>query len=231
MTLREIISTVRNSVKALTLDDRLSNRYVYSLLLHYTNFFIKRDSDARRIFKQTHLFKTVNCFELEERPLIECSNILIPNCKTVMRSKKKLPKVYNTIYGNLLDVFSVDGSVSFTEGSPNSYSSYKSREFKPKNKGFYFIENDYLIIPDSSINAVMLRGLFVSNDEVKRLNGDEGDGCKSKLDEEFIAPDYLIADIVKSVTVDIRNINGTVLTDNNPNRNNSEKEIQNDANS
>lgn len=199
MTIRELISTVRNSVISVK-----NNRYIYSLLVNYANTFIKRDNDQRRLFKQTHLFKTISCFELEEVSLIDACNILIPNCKKVMRSKEKIPSFYSTIYGGLLEVYSIDGLKRYNNSDPSNYINYLNREFKSKSSGQFWITNDYLIIPDT-IEVVMIRGLFSSEAEINKFNKKNVVSCKSKLDELFIVPDYLIGDILKATIADIRN--------------------------
>lgn len=201
---REFISTIRNELNSITLDGRVSNRYLFSKVIQYADIIIKRESDSRRLFNSTNLFKVEDCFELKETSVVNCSNIALPKCRMVMKSILPLPTFYSSIYGNLLIVSSVDDSGRFEMTTPENYKNILNREFKPRT-GYYWINNGYLVTPDSEIEVVKLR--YIPKLELK--NG---------LDTELGVPEWLLADILKYVVTDVRN-SFSIIKDEDPNMN------------
>lgn len=214
MTIREVIALIRNELNTITLDDRISNRFIFNKVITYTEIILKRESDSRRLFNSTNLFSTIDCFQLKETS-IECSNIKLPKCKTFMRSVLALPDFYSSIYGNLLIVETIDGSNRFEQTTPENYKNISNREFKPKN-GYYWINNNHLIIPDSEVETVSLRYIpKITTQSLKTF------GCNG-LDTEIGIPSWLLSDIIKYVIVDIRNTK-SIVKDENPDLNSNSK--------
>ena len=209
MTVRQIIALVRNEVNSITLDGRKSNRFIFSKILIYTDIILKRESDSRRLFNSTNIFTTLSCFNLKETSL-SCTNIKLPKCKTFMRSSLPLPGFYSSIYGNLLIVETIDGSNRFEQTTPENYKNISNREFKPKT-GYYWINNNHLIIPDSEVETVSLR--YIAKIEITTCTG---------LDQEIGIPSWLISDVVKYVVQDIRNTI-SIPQDENPDLNSNMK--------
>lgn len=206
MTKREIISLVRNELNTITLDDKISNRYIYSKLITYADIIIKRESDTRRLFNSTNIFSVDDCFKLKESKLINCTTVYIPNCTTVMKSVNKLPTFYSSIYGNLLIISTLDESNRFEQTTPENYKNIANREFKPRT-GYYWINDGYLVIPNSEVEAVKLR--WVDKKEVNQV---------TSLDEKIGIPEWLISDVVRMAVVDIRNMRA-IVKDENPDMN------------
>ena len=209
MTVREIIALVRNEMNSITLDDRISNRFIFSKIIIYTDIIIKRESDSRRLFNSTDIFTTLNCFDLKETSL-ECSNIKLPKCKTFMKSISTIPGFYSSIYGNLLIVETIDGSNRFEQTTPENYRNISNREFKPKN-GYYWINNNHLILPDSEIETVSLR--YIPKINITSCTG---------LEQQIGIPGWLMSDIIKYVIQDIRN-SRSIVKDENPDLNSNIK--------
>ena len=206
MKVKDIISTINNELNNISLDDRKSNRFIFSKYLQYESLFIKRETDSRRIFNNTQLFTVDSCFKLKEIPAVEC-NIYIPNCKTVGRSLEELPNFHSSIYGNMLIVTTLDDSNRFEMTTSENYKNIMSREFPPKN-GYYWIIDNHLIVP-KDIEAVKIKYL-------KRNVLTEG------IDVELTTPDWMIGEIIKYVIQDIRNTK-SIPSDEDPNMNNNIK--------
>jgi len=209
MTVREIVALVRNELNSITLDDRISNRFIFNKIITYTDIILKRESDTRRLFNSTNLFTRIDCFDLKETS-VECSNIRLPKCKTFMRSVLPLPNFYSSIYGNLLIIETIDGSNRFEQTTPENYKNISNREFKPKN-GYYWINNNYLILPDSEVETVSLR--YIPKITVNSCTG---------LEQEIGIPAWLLSDIIKYTVVDIRNTKN-IVKDENPDLNSNSK--------
>lgn len=203
MLVREIISDVRNSVRAVAGDVWIPAKYIHMKLKGITALFIKREADDKRLFKYTELWATIECLKLEETDLVQCCSVSIPSCKKVMKSVDKLPELYSTRFGYLINVSSVDYERDYIQTTPQQYKYTKSREFQDKSKRYFWIENGYLVIPDAMVERVRVRGMFTNKAEALALDCDSsaaGGGCVNLLDQDFVAPEHLLQDI-KSATV------------------------------
>ena len=204
MKVKELISTIRNELNSITLDDRKSNRFIFSKVINYANIIIKRESDSRRLFNSTEIYKEEN-IKLHEVDMFE--NIFIKSCKTVNKSVKELPSFYSSIYGGLINIYSLDNTL-FKSTTVENYKNISNREFKSKDK-YYWITNNYLVIPDTTIKEVKVR-------YIPKLD------FNINLSDELYIPNWLIADIIKLVVQDIR---GTlsIPKDENPDMNSNTK--------
>lgn len=224
-TVREVISEVRIDLRANNIDEWVPSKYLHSKLQDAASLFIKREADDKRLQKYMDLWVTIDCLEMEEVPLIQCCDLDIPNCKTVMRSKKKLPDVYSTRYGYVLTVSSVDYGRNYTATTPREYQYILNREFVDKSKRYFWIENGHLIIPGSMVQNVRVRGMFLNKAEAVRFNvcGDDSTGCVNLLDQEFVAPEHLLKNIKDATVAAILNSYKQLQQDELPNLNSNEK--------
>lgn len=220
---REVISEVRNDLRANSMDEWLPSKYIHSKLQGSASLFIKREADDRRLQRYPELWVVVECFEMEEVPLVECCNLDIPNCKTVMRSKKKLPSLYSTRYGYCLNISSVDYDRDYFPTTPKEYKYIMNREYQDKSKRYFWIENGHLIIPGSMVEVVRVRGMFINKAEAVRLNTCGDGDCVNFLDQEFVAPEHLLKNIKEATVASILGSNKQIQPDELPNLNANEK--------
>lgn len=195
---RQIISDVISELRVLSVDEMLSKRFVLSKLKDKTKTAVKQDVDTRRLLKISSVWRDIKCFELCEIPFSECA-CDIPNCTNVMKSKKPLPKAFDSNYGTLIKVFTINGAKEYHQTKLNNYISIKSRPFQRK-QYFWLDADNYLYIPDSSVESVLVYGLFHESLEVDKLNDKKGSDCAKILDSEFVCPEHLV-DIVKTQVI------------------------------
>lgn len=215
-TVREDIAQVRKLINTVNLDTRITNQFIYNKLLDVTKLIIRREANDRKIYRSTELFKTIDCITLEQDELKNCSNIWIPNCKNVMKSVEKLPKAYLSAMGSILFVYSVDKSVQFIQTTPSSYINISKREFKGNQK-YFWIQDDYLIIPDSYISEVVVDGIFIDNSELNK------DKCANFLDSESSIPDGVRADIIRVTASEIAGVTLRIPEDESADLNSNKK--------
>lgn len=222
-TVNEVISDVRNDLHAVNLDDYIPARYLHNKLIDTTKLFIKREGDDRRFQLYPSIWVTIDEFDMEESTLIGCSDISIPNCTGIMKSKLKLPAIYTTRYGYLLNISSLDFDRNYTQITPRDYVKTKTRRYQDPNKRYFWIYNGYLVIPDSFVQSVTLRAVFCDKSQGLMLNSCVDPGCIPVLDQEFTAPGHLLDDI-KSYTVQkIAGVRLRIPEDQYPNLDNLEK--------
>lgn len=200
MSIREFVSVVRNNLNSVSLDDYISSEHIYWVSISYAKMLIKREADSRKLFKNTSFFTKLPCVEMENTSISECG-IDIP-CKSMMKSKNKLPNSFLSNFGSLIQVFNNTKDVDFKEISTTRYKNLYNQKYKPRNTKYFWIENGYLYIPDSEIESLIVYGLFSSAEEVLNFNAEEGD-CIKVLDQEFPAPDYMLSTILEATTSQI----------------------------
>lgn len=210
MTIRQLISKVRNETNSISLDDRLSNRYIWSRIVDITDVLFRRSSDNRKMFSVTNLYSINDCFQLHHKESDCCTNIFIPNVDVFMQSIEDVPDTFSTNYGNVLVVETLDG-ISLTKTTPTLYKKIKNRRFS-SNENYYWIYNNKIIIP-STIEVVRIR-------YIKKLSLNL-DTCLG-MDEEIKIPNWIEYDMMKLLITDLRNRKG-IPSDENPNNNNNDK--------
>lgn len=204
-TVREIISEVRNDLRAISIDEWIPAKYLHMKLLGFASLFIKREADDKRLFRYSNLFTTIRCLKMFEEDLIKCCDISIPGCTKVMKSVHKLPKIYSTRYGYLLTVTALDYDKDYIFVTPAQYKYTKSRKFVDKSKRYFWIENNHLIIPDSMVSSVTVKAMFINRAEALRLECDAEETCFRLLDEEIIIPEHLLQNVKDATTTDLLN--------------------------
>lgn len=189
MKIREFISIVRNSLDSITLDNYISGEMIFNIGISYATLFMKREADSAKVFKNTSSFKFIDCIKMKEVSAIECTDFKLP-CSRIMRSVEKIPTPFLSNYGSLIQVYNLTGEKDYSETNPLSYKSLSKQRFQTKQKGYFFIKNDYLWIPDSDVEAV---SAMILSSDIRKLTK----GCVL-LDEPFPVLDYLESVVIEA---------------------------------
>ena len=195
LSIREFISTVRNNLDSISTDNYVSGEYIASVGISYAKIITKRESDSRKIFKNTSMFKFIDCIKMKPSKVSECADISLP-CKSIMKSVEKLPEIYLSNYGSLIMVYNITRDKDYIEANPISYKSILGQRFKSKGKGYFWIQNGYLIIPDSEVE--MVSAMYLSSD-ISSSSSLTGDTCNF-LDQPFPVLDYLQIAVIEATT-------------------------------
>jgi hypothetical protein len=192
MTNKEAVSRIRAMFKLISSDDDISDRAILSELRSTTHQEIKRQTDKRKLLASPNIFTEIPCVEMVEANLVECCSY-VSDCK-IARSKYKLPKIGENIYGLLMrGVYSIDRSTSFSFITPTRYSNYVALKTK-RLEDFYWVYDGYLYISNPLIEMVSVSAYF--EEDVDPLlfscSGDGGNECPpNPLDLEFKCPGFL----------------------------------------
>jgi hypothetical protein len=220
-TTRKVISDVTGSMKATTEDSRISYRLVLSILTAKTMKFIKQDADARRLFQVSEGWKRIPCLHLEEVDMQECG-FDIPQCTFMMKSVEEVPEVFQSTYGNIIKVFTIDGVKEFKQTTLAGYKDIRRREYFDKKIKYFILMEKHIWIPDSEIEEIMVVGLFKHPFEVTKLI-DPDSKCLKPLDEPFPCPDYLLDPVKTDTKMELANIYERMIKDEKSNLNTNEK--------
>jgi hypothetical protein len=202
-TYRQCIAEVIKDSRLLSLDTYVPNGYIHHKLISKARSLIKRDSDTRRLFSQTHLFYTVNAFRLEPNTSSAFGFDNFISQKFYMRSVAPLPDCFTTYTGLAVKITTIQPSDKhFKETTPADYNNILAREFHDPKEIYFWHEYEHLVFPEVHYRAVRIDGMFVNPLEIKRLNG-TAQKCEKMLDQHFLCPDYLWDDIRNAVVIDI----------------------------
>lgn len=200
MTIRESISQVKEPLKEVNADSRLTNKFIYNKLLTKAFLFIQRESDALRLAYIKEMYQTLKCLKIEEAPAIDpCCGI--KSKAVVYRSVNKLPEMYVDSRGDIIDsVESLDGFTSIKLTTPASVRRYMEDTNSKFDKTVYgFIFNEYLYLLKK--HPVKITAAFVS--EVSDYCACEDKPCVRFLDFKWRVPKKILDQAILAVTEDL----------------------------
>ena len=200
VTIGETVSRVRNALKAVKEDAFLTDRMIYSIVLKYSKFFVRRQDNENKIMRFQSLFEVLPCVELIEVDKVDaCCAGIKSNC-IIKRTKDKLPILYEGVYGPLFrDVTSIDGSQILYKTYPGTYAAMTdSTNFKYNKTLYYWYLDGYLYFPNIMWDAIRIEAIWA--DDVNYLKcSDKEDQCQLRQEQQTHVPDYLFAEIEQSV--------------------------------
>jgi hypothetical protein len=242
MIVRQFISDIQTSIKAISADSYIPPRFVFYESQNIISDFLKKDNDAKKkLSRLADGWSEIDCVELEEIPVIQCADIDVRLCDKVMKSKFKIPEIYSFSYGNIINhVASVNFSYFFDPVNPRQWNNIQKRQYKDKNKYYYFILNNYLYIPvpkgnDLPVEVVRIKAFFMDQSKVEEYKNlqdcqdcPKSSSCKSTLDYEMVIPSYLINDVKKELINRLASVYLKITPDEYANLNSIDKTNQKD---
>lgn len=222
MTNAEVASRVRNGLNSMGKDDRISRRYILHVSRQKSTFYISQKLADRSLYREDNLYSLLDCFELERIEATKCDIIEFRNCKTVMKSKLKLPKLIYSKYGNSLkEVTSVDNFVELKPTTPSQYRRDNKRQGTDEYVRYY-VKDGYLYILDREIYAVNLYFITVETEKLEALSQCSKPSCRSLWDYEFIVPDKMEEVVITEAIKEI-SMRKQIIADSNPNLDENQK--------
>lgn len=188
-TLRQIVSSLAGDIKAISLDDRVSFRYLAGKFQDAIAYFLRLEARSREMFKDLSLWKTIRCVELDDSNPSICG--YTDTCSILKKSKVEIPEAFNTNYGLLIKVLTLDGFTEFKMIKSFDYKDYINREYTKNSNFVFWLEDKYLYIPNVDIKAVKVLIIPKDPSAIDKLNCDIT-ACASPLDGEVSYPPYLI---------------------------------------
>lgn len=202
----QLISQLRNQVRIVNADTKVSKRFVWSLIDKHARWLIKREAAKLRIMKMGHLFQTYKCMEVDEVPASDELCGMETKCK-VWRTRFKVPHIYTDEDGVIIKaVYSVDGSEEFT---PIKLQEFMRKTENPHSRydhsRYYYYNSGYLYFPNTPIKMVQIKAYFVDEIINKCRPEDQDKVCMSNLDKRLRVPDYLLGELMDHVLNDLIN--------------------------
>ena len=221
ITYNEIVSRIQNNLNSLDKDMLIPKRFILSIFKSKAEFLMAQKFYDKSLFRETNLYKWINCIDMEEIDTVTCGKIQLQTCNIVMRSKKKLPKLIWTRYGStVLMVTNIDGSKEYQVVSHSYYQNLKNKRNFEKFKGKYAIiyPDNKLVIPDTFLKKVnvLLFSLDEKSEDLSNCEDSENNECQSYWEKEIELSDKIaevaIQETLKEVSMRIQ-----IPKDSNPN--------------
>lgn len=215
----DIVSQITNTLKSVNKDNRLSRRYILRVLQDSAAFLISQKWGERSLLGETALFTDISCFEFQKINVKDCPSIEFRMCKTLMKSKKPLPKlVFSRLGSSIRSIVSLDGEFTFTFVDETQYRRNKKRKHSLKNEVFIYLGSDnHLYIPDKEIYSVDLTLLTLDSVNAENCSEcGEKEDCKSHWEYEFKVPEKLL-EAVKQMALEKIGIGRSIQEDQNAN--------------
>lgn len=228
ITYNEIVSQIQNTLRTLNKDQYIPRRYILSVFKSKAEFLMAQKFHDKSLFRETNLYKWLECVDMIEMDKKLCNKMEIPSCEKAVKSKKKLPKLLWTRYGStVLMVTNIDHSKEYQVVSLSYYNTIKRKSNFDKFKGKYAIiyPDNTLVIPDSTVKKVnvlmySLDEKFADSSDCDKSSlfdtEDDGGNCNNYWESEIELSDKVselaIAETLKTVSMRLQ-----VKEDENPN--------------
>ena len=199
----EVLSRVRNQIKAVKQDAFLTDRFLYSMVMKHAKMLIRRQDIQNKIMKFNSVFQVLNFVELIDVDRAESQCHCITTGCTFKRTKVKIPRTFEGHFG---PIFRSVMSIDLSEELVPIYSSVfqkmaNQKTFKYNKKKYYWYIDGHLYFPNLEWDAVRIEGLFEG--DISSYNCDPSDNCTFIQDTMFTIPEYLYAEIEQAVIRDL----------------------------
>jgi hypothetical protein len=221
-TFKTIVDRISTSIKSTTKDDRVPKRYILNVFQSKLEYLLTQKLKDKSLFREDGLYTLVECLELKNIDTYSCDIVEFKSCNSLMKSKKKLPKIINSRFGAAIkSVTNVDYTINYTPTTPNAYRNSKLREEKI-DRQTYYLQNGYPILPDSNTERINLEILTLEPYLISQVSECNSDKCKSYWDYEVPTSDKLTEIAIQETLKELL-VGKQIPEDANPNLNPNEK--------
>jgi hypothetical protein len=195
-TIGEVISRVRNTLKAVKEDAFLTDRTIYSSLLKYAKTLVKREDNQFRLMKISSIFQVLPYIELIDVDKVEAGCVGIYSGCYFKRSKEKLPTILDGMFGPIIrTTSSIDGTIEMFRTDPGTWVSMtKTTTFKYNKNRYFWYLNGYIYCPNIDWEAIRMEAIFEG-----QVESCDSDDCLIKQDQPFALPEYLFSEVEQFV--------------------------------
>lgn len=218
MTNGELVSRVNSVLKGFTKDGRIGRRLILHTAESKAKFLISQKLNDRTLYRESNLYTTINCVEFIDQDVVKCPIIEFRRCKSLKRSKHKLPTPIFSKYGHSVkEVVSLDGEFNFSPITLYQYRQLKNRTLQKKTDYFY-VQDGYLYLPDSGVLSADV--IIITQDlyAVEQCSECSKNKCNSVWDFDFICPDKILEAVIQE-TIKELSLTRQIPEDVNPNLN------------
>lgn len=218
---KEFVTRVINDCGAITKDQHLSGRWILFMGRQIATTYMAQRLGEGLLFKDMNLMTNIDCIKMKEIKAVDCCFVEFRLCRTLMRSEDRIPGLlYGRNGSSIYMVSNVDNTMIFSPVNLRDYGNSKNRRFGNINNKVYYVDDGYIWIPDTHIEAINARVITMRRREAKKLAGchcDDAEDCISEWDYDFICPDSILDAVIKAVVQEVVSTRIQIPDDANPN--------------
>ena len=201
-TIGNIVSRIRNQIKASKQDFFLTDRVLYSFILKNAQWLLKREDSKTKLLGMSSVMQTLEYVELIEVDKVMAHCTGIKSNITIKRTKEKMPTFMQGYWGPLIrTIASLDGTDELQPVLPSTFIHLaNSKNFKYNKTMYYWFLDDYIYFPNLEWEAVRIEGIF--QDDIQGFTCADDD-CRIKSDQPFNVPDYLFGELEAATLKDL----------------------------
>lgn len=188
----DIISRIRNNMKANKLDSFLTDKEIYMLFKKHVSPVIRRLDEKGHMIKFSSVFETLDYVELCETDKVEAGCSPIRSGATFRKTKLPMPMFSEGYFGPMVNsITSLDGSVVFklVRNSDIYNLLAKSKDFKYNTWKYCWYLNDHIYFPNVDYPAIRIEGLF--EEDISKFNCGK-DRCLPRQQQSLNIPDFVL---------------------------------------
>jgi len=213
---KKLVSRISNSLNSINKDARIPKRYILEVATNKAIFLMSQKFRDMSLFRETNLFTTVDCVELEKIDKYKCDIVEFKSCNTVMKSRKKLPELIYSRHGSSLkEVTNIDFSLDFRPTTPFRFRRDKRREGYGIDR-FFYVKDGYLYLPDSDVKTVSIYLYTPNTYEATKVSDCKSNQCLNPWDFEFACSSKLLEVVIQETIKEIA-FRLQIAPDENPN--------------
>lgn len=219
-TKKEISDRILTTLRQINKDRFLSKRFVLNIVQEKMKFLLSQKLSDRTLYREANLYTNINCVEFEEIDVVECDIIEFRLCKSIMKSKKKLPEIIYSRYGDSIRlVTNLDNTIKIDKTTPTDVIRNKHRKGYIENP-YYYIRDGYLYLINTQLKRGFVELLTLDTKSAEEMDcGCDKEECKPALDYEFIGSDKLMEVVLQQTLQELSNSYLQIQPDENPNNN------------
>jgi hypothetical protein len=198
----EVVSRLKNKIKAVKQDAFVTDRFIHSLVMKYSKLYMRRQDSQNKIMKFNSLFQTIDFLELEEIDPVQAHCKCVSSDCRFKRTKDKLPPIVEGYWGPIIrSVTSLDISQELEYTFPTVYEKIaRQKNAKYNKKKYYWYMDGHLYFPNLEWDAVKIEALF----EGETFGSCQPKPCIKEQDKQVYIPEFLFAEIEQNVLNDLR---------------------------
>lgn len=220
MTKKTIVDRIKTTLRQLGKDRWLSSRFIIFVLESKMKFLLSQKLRDRSLYRESNLYTQINCFEFEKVSRINCDIIEFRTCQKIMKSKKKLPELIYSRFGDSIRMVSnLDQTERLDKTTPTDYIRNKKRK-QNYNPPMFYERAGYLYLLNTQMEASFIELLTLDTKLAEELDCEQDyDECRSALDCEFIGSDKLLEAVVQQTIQELTQTYIQIQPDEKPDNN------------
>lgn len=219
-TKKQVVDRIKTKLRQLSKDRWMSNRFVLKILEEKTRNLLSQKLRDRSLYREANIYSAIDCFEFEKVESFSCDIVEFKTCQKIMKSKKKLPELIYSRFGDSIRIVSnIDQTERLVKTTPPDYQRSRKRKFN-NNPPMFYERGGYLYLLNTEMEVGFIELLTLDTETAERIDCNcEESNCKGSLDYSFIGSDKLKEVVIQQTIQELVQTYVQIQPDENPDNN------------